>query len=323
LPDVQTPTDSNNVKASENGLAVSVVIPGFNRPQLTLRAVRSVLTQSWERLEVLVIDDGSDPNQVYPSNMIDDERVRLIRHPVNLGVSAARNTGVQASRFPLIAFLDSDDRWLPEKLAGQMVTYYKHGASSNLFVYSSYYLEEGTTRAAYPLISRRRNESLSDFLFLGCSSVNTSTWLTSRALLQQFPFNVRLSQCEDYDVLLRMEAAGVELVHCDIPAVVTNCDPRGDRLSERLRREFYVKFLEHNDQRMTPMSYVVLESIVLNGTHRGSLGSKIHNHITHFLKSPRLGWTARIHLVITYLVRRCTIKLRSRLNHTRTQGVEV
>jgi hypothetical protein len=100
---------------------------------------------------------------------------------------------------------------------------------------------------------------------------------------------------------------------------VTNCDPRGDRLSGHLRREFYVKFLEHNGQRMTPMSYVVLESIILNATHRGSLGSKVHNHILHFLKSPRLDRMARIHLVITYLFRRSTIKMRSRLKNTRTQ----
>lgn len=303
---------------NENGLAVSVIIPSFNRPQLTLRAVQSVLAQTWSRFEVLVIDDGSHPDQIFPIGSVNDERVRLIRHPANLGVSAARNTGVKAARFPLIALLDSDDHWLPDKLAGQIEAYGKHSTRGNLLIYSAYYLEEGTARAVYPLTSRRRNESLSDFLFLDCGSVNTSSWLTSRALLQQFPFDVHLSQCEDYDVLLRMEAAGVEFIYCSAPSVVTNCDPRrGDRLSGRLRREYYVKFLEFNGQRMTPMSYVVLESIILNAAHRGSLGSKVHNHIIHFLKSPRLGWAARIHLVITYLVRRCAVKVKARLQNTR------
>jgi hypothetical protein len=135
---------------------------------------------------------------------------------------------------------------------------------------------------------------------------------------------VHLSQCEDYDVLLRMEAAGVEFVYRNAPLVVTNCDPhRSDRLSGRLSREFYVRFLEYNGQRMTPMSYVVLESIILNATHDGSLGSKVQNHIVHFLKSSRLGWMTRIHLVVTYLVRRFAIKIKSRLKNAHAQAAEV
>lgn len=323
-PACRKPADAETVKVNENGLAVSVIIPSFNRPQLTLRAVESVLAQTWRRFEVLVIDDGSDPDQVFPIGLTSDERVRLIRHPANLGVSAARNTGVKAARFPLVALLDSDDRWLPDKLAGQIETYGRHGAKGNLFIYSAYYLEQGATQAVYPLTSRRKHESLSDFLFLDCGSVNTSSWLTSRALFQQFPFDVHLSQCEDYDVLLRMEAAGVEFVYCRAPSVVTNCDPhREDRLSGRLSREYYVKFLESNGRRMTPMSYVVLESIILNATHHGSLGRKVHNHIVHFLKSPRLSRAARIHLVITYLVRRCAIKIKARLQNTHAYVKEV
>jgi glycosyltransferase involved in cell wall biosynthesis len=90
-------------------LAISVIMPSFNRPQLTLRAVKSVLAQTWTNLEVLVIDDGSRSDQILPIEQIEDDRVRLIRHRTNVGVSAARNTGVQESRYPLLAFLDSDD----------------------------------------------------------------------------------------------------------------------------------------------------------------------------------------------------------------------
>ena len=91
-------------------LAISVVIPSFNRPQLTLRAVKSVLDQTWTDFEIVVFDDGSRCDQVFPIEQIADHRVRLIRHRTNLGVSAARNTGVNESRYPLVALLDSDDR---------------------------------------------------------------------------------------------------------------------------------------------------------------------------------------------------------------------
>jgi len=78
---------------------ISVVIPSFNRPQLTSRAVKSALAQTWTSFEVLVIDDGSRSDQIFPIELIDDDRVRLIRHRTNLGVSAARNTGVNESRY--------------------------------------------------------------------------------------------------------------------------------------------------------------------------------------------------------------------------------
>jgi glycosyltransferase involved in cell wall biosynthesis len=293
--------------------AVSIVIPSFNRPQPTLRAVQSVLAQTWTDFEIVVVDDGSRPDEIFPVESINDGRVRLIRHPTNQGVSAARNTGVRESRSPLVAFLDSDDCWLPDKLASQMAVYDKCRAKGDVFVYSSYYRQEGSIRTISPLTARRRNEALSDYIFLDSGSIHTSTWLTSRTLLQQFPFDVNLSQCEDYDLLLRMEAVGVEFVWCQTPAGVRYCDLREDRLSTRLSKDFYLRFLEYNRQRLTPMSYVVLESVILNSTDGNSLGSRLKNHIQHFLKSPRLSGPTRIRLVLTYLLRRCIVKLKSRL----------
>lgn len=293
---------------------VSVVVPSFNRPQLTLRAVESVLAQTWTKFEILVIDDGSHSDKVCPVESIDDERVRLIRHPANLGVSAARNTGVRKSRGHYIAFLDSDDYWLPEKLASQMAIYEQRPAEENVFVYSSYYREQGNARTISPLSSWKRGQALSDFLFLDYGSVHTSTWLARRTLFRQFPFDVHLAQCEDYDLLLRIEAAGIEFVWCKTPAGVRNCDLKEDRLSTRLSKDFYFRFLEQNNQRVTPMSYVALESVVLNSTDDSGVGKRLQKHIQYFLKSSRLDWVTRIRLVLTYLFRRCIAKLRLRLN---------
>jgi glycosyltransferase involved in cell wall biosynthesis len=292
--------------------AVSVVIPSFNRPQLTLRAVKSVLAQTWANFEILVIDDGSRSDQVFPIQLVDDARVRLIQHPTNLGVSAARNTGVNESRGSLIAFLDSDDWWLPQKLANQVATYVKQGSKENVFVYSSYYREQHERRSIYPLSSWKRNQALSDFIFLDCGNIHTSTWLASRGLLQRFPFDLQLSQCEDYDVLLRMEAAGVEFVSSKTPGAIHNCDLRDDRLSTRLSTDLYSRFLEQNSQRLTPKSYVVLESIIINAKGDGRLGTRLLNHIHHFFRSSRLNWLARVNLVFSYLTKRLATKIRSR-----------
>src|ERR1700758_5064393 len=74
--------------------------------------------------------------------------------------------------------------------------------------------EQDNIQTICPLSSWKRGQALSDFIFLDYGNINTTTWLASRTLFRQFPFDVHLAQCEDYDLLLRMEAAGVDFVWC-------------------------------------------------------------------------------------------------------------
>ncbi len=96
---------------------VSVVIPTYNRWPMIGEAVESVLTQTFNGFELIVVDDGSTDSTV-PSLSQCDSRLKLVTQP-RTGVSAARNAGVAKSRGKYIAFLDSDDLWLPGKLAVQ------------------------------------------------------------------------------------------------------------------------------------------------------------------------------------------------------------
>ncbi len=97
---------------------VSVVIPTYNRSRLLVRAIDSVLAQTVPAAEILVVDDGSTDDT---ADVVADygARVRYLRQP-NAGVAAARNHGVRAASHELIAFLDSDDIWLPRKLERQL-----------------------------------------------------------------------------------------------------------------------------------------------------------------------------------------------------------
>jgi glycosyltransferase involved in cell wall biosynthesis len=98
---------------------VSVIIPCFNRASTVEEAVRSVLNQSWPDLEAIVVDDGSEDDTFAVVSCIDDPRLRCFRNPKN-GAPAARNHGFAQSKGTWIAFQDSDDIWLPNKLAHQM-----------------------------------------------------------------------------------------------------------------------------------------------------------------------------------------------------------
>jgi glycosyltransferase involved in cell wall biosynthesis len=102
------------------GDLISVVIPAYNRARSIARSVRSVLRQSYPNLELIVVDDCSTDETCAVVESFDDPRLRLIRQPQNGGASAARHAGILAARGELIAFLDSDDVFLPEKLEDQM-----------------------------------------------------------------------------------------------------------------------------------------------------------------------------------------------------------
>jgi len=101
---------------------VSVIIPTYNRAHLIGRAIQSVLNQTYQDFEIIIVDDGSTDNteEVIKEFQEQDKRVKYIKHDKNKGGSAARNTGIKTARGEYIAFQDSDDEWFPEKLEKQM-----------------------------------------------------------------------------------------------------------------------------------------------------------------------------------------------------------
>jgi glycosyltransferase involved in cell wall biosynthesis len=99
---------------------VSVVLPAWNRAGSIRMAVESVLRQTFADFELLVVDDGSTDGTIEALAEIDDSRLRCLANPRNMGPSAARNTGIRAAKAEWVAFQDSDDEWLPQKLAKQM-----------------------------------------------------------------------------------------------------------------------------------------------------------------------------------------------------------
>lgn len=95
---------------------VSVVIPTYNRAWCLQRSINSVLWQSFRDFELIVVDDGSTDGTTELLSKYKDTRLRIVRHEMNMGFAAALNTGISHAQSDVIAFQDSDDEWLPEKL---------------------------------------------------------------------------------------------------------------------------------------------------------------------------------------------------------------
>lgn len=96
----------------------SIVIPLYNKECYVAKTLRSVLAQTFEKFEIIIVDDGSNDQSLSEVKKFDDPRIRIISQS-NAGVSAARNRGINEANYDLIAFLDADDEWLPDYLLAQ------------------------------------------------------------------------------------------------------------------------------------------------------------------------------------------------------------
>ncbi|NNG06760.1 MAG: glycosyltransferase family 2 protein [Desulfobacteraceae bacterium] len=181
--------------------AVSVIIPTYNRARKLLRAISSVLYQTFIDYEVIVVDDGSNDGTAACLEPVMG-RIEYLRHPDNMGVSAARNKGIKASRYPFIAFLDSDDYWLPKKLSTQM-DFFKRNPEA-----VACQTEEIWIRKGLRVNPRNRHLKPSGEIFvpsLKLCLVSPSAVVLKRSLLDEVGlFDEDLPACEDYDLWLRI-----------------------------------------------------------------------------------------------------------------------
>ncbi len=180
----------------------SVIIPTYNRYQLLKRAIDSVLSQTLSDFELIVVDDGSTDDT--PGVAIEYEgRIIYIRQD-NGGVSKARNRGIHLARSPYIAFLDSDDAWLPEKLKEQC-----HYINSNPDVLihqtDEHWIRNG--KRVNPMKKHVKKEGAIFLESLERCMISPSSVVIKGELFERFGlFDEDLPVCEDYDLWLRIAA---------------------------------------------------------------------------------------------------------------------
>jgi glycosyltransferase involved in cell wall biosynthesis len=183
---------------------VSVVIPTYNRAHLVSRAIQSVLDQTYRDFELIIVDDGSTDNTEEVVRAFHDARIIYLKQPSNRGVSAARNAGIKAAQGNYIAFQDSDDEWLPQKLEKQMALFKEDKKGDLGLVLCEYLvLEKGQEIHSVPNIKRLNYEQL--ISHPGAYNEGPSRYLLKRDLTErELYFDENLRACEDWDLLLRM-----------------------------------------------------------------------------------------------------------------------
>ena len=182
---------------------VSVIIPTYNRAQLACRAIRSVLSQTYGDFEVLLVDDASTDDTEAMVKALGDARIRYLRQHENQDVSAARNRGMREANGQFIAFLDSDDEWLPTKLEQQLEVMGKAPPTVGV-VYTGAIRrhDDGSERIWLPA---SRGDVLEDLLLLNITDSGSASVLMRRNVMRVVGFfDEEIPAMEDYDYWIRV-----------------------------------------------------------------------------------------------------------------------
>ena len=178
---------------------VSVIIPVYNRADTIKRAIDGVLAQTFRDFEVIVVDDGSSDRTCEVVEQIGDERIQIIRQTRNRGAAEARNTGMKAAEGKYIAWLDSDDEWLRDKLEVQLEAL-TQAAPDQKGSYTAYELIDQRFGSQMYVPKRTDRKEL----FLSCDLGPGSTLLFERSVLDKIGYlDTSFIRYEDWDWLLR------------------------------------------------------------------------------------------------------------------------
>ena len=215
---------------------ISAVIPTFNRADIIPISLKSAIEQTYENLEIIVIDDCSEDETKRVVEEYKDSRIRYIRHDHNLGGAAARNSGIDAARGDYIAFLDSDDAWVPNKMALQYSLIRSHPEPTNTVSYTQvYHSLEGISSDTFnefdssqylPKRGKHCAETIGDYIICHKGKTLTSTLMLHQSLAQSVRFRDKLRKHQDWDFCLRLEAAGANFIFLDQPLTIWNGDSR-------------------------------------------------------------------------------------------------
>ncbi|MFT5519466.1 MAG: teichuronic acid biosynthesis glycosyltransferase TuaG [Enterobacterales bacterium] len=185
---------------------VSVIIPFYKRYEFVVRAIDSVLTQTYTNFEILLINDGTPNNAGVDEIVKQSEKIRYFKLEKNVGPSGARNYGIKYSKGTYIAFLDSDDQWEKNKLSVQIEMMEKNSWD---FSHTSYWRHD-TSVDKIEIVRSGRGINKYPLIAFHCSIVTPSV-VIRRELLQKYLFNPELRIGED--VLLWMELSRKTKIH--------------------------------------------------------------------------------------------------------------
>jgi teichuronic acid biosynthesis glycosyltransferase TuaG len=223
-----------------NEVLVSVVIPAFNSELYITECIDSVLNQTYQNFEIIIIDDGSTDSTVNIVSEYKSDKIRFF-HQKNSGSGAARNHGVMQALGNWIAFIDADDIWLPDKLQKQL----KH-CSNQVWSHTDLFFHGNT----YPKYTKTTELTSKHFGFilkhlLVENSIGTSSVIINKEIFQEFGgFNTDLRALQDWDLWLRI-AEKYEICYLDEPLVYYRVHSNSTSRNVRKTLPYHLYLIDH------------------------------------------------------------------------------
>ena len=251
-----------NLRISAANKKVSVIIPFFNRIPWTLEALQSVLDQTYRNFDVILVDDGSTED-ISPLIQAcgDDERIAYVRRDHG-GAAAARNRGIAEAKGEYIAFLDSDDLYLPEKLEMQVAAL-ELGTSYAMVYSRAFEFDSNSSEAVESRGGFFSGSIYPDLLFIRNNQITTPTVMVRADVLKEAGlFDESMVICEDLDLWRRI-AKRHRILH--IPKPLAKIRVQRDRFdlknSMKARIQYYDKAFSEDEQLRLPLKMSLMAEI--------------------------------------------------------------
>lgn len=178
---------------------VSVIIPTYNREKTIKRAVESVLNQTYQNIECIVVDDCSNDNTYTVIKSVNDSRLKYIKQPKNSGACAARNRGIDEAKGEYIAFQDSDDEFRPEKIEKQLQALLENDADVVFCAMQRH--GYGKCDEIFPDIEQgfqSHHDIVVGFY------VSTQMIIGKKCVFEKYKFDENMPRMQDYDLMVRV-----------------------------------------------------------------------------------------------------------------------
>lgn len=238
----------------------SVVIPTYNRPEFTTRAIQSCLAQSKRPLEVIVVDDHSPQPFAWKGDPI----VRVVRHEANFGGGRARNTGIDLGTGDFICFLDSDDIWLPDKLAEiERVILKTCDAEKTVFFHDLMRRRRGLDDRLLTNPDFGRSEHVLEYIFLRDGLVQTSSLVVPAGAAKRVRFDDALRAHQDWDFCHRLELAGLRFQRIPNALAVWSLDEGQQRVSSSRKAAQTMAWVDKLQDTVSPETMIAINAKVV------------------------------------------------------------
>jgi len=194
----------------------TVIIPVYNSSNTIARALDSLVNQSLKDFEVVLVDDASndfDQTLQVVQTFKTLLSLRVFRNLTNKNGSFSRNRGIEEARGEYVAFLDSDDIWVPNRLQAALELI-ESGIGERFIIYGKFELIRSySTGALLPLRGIRKGELVADYVFAASQHMQTSTFVCPVNVASEIFFDVSLTRHQDSDFMMRAQQSGVNIVY--------------------------------------------------------------------------------------------------------------